>query len=60
MLLITATGLLNSAILSMSHEHAGIFGCQFWYGSLGYAIFAPVSVFLLEEFVDPMDIGIPW
>jgi len=57
MLVISAAGLLNSAILSMSHEHSGYFGCQYTYGTLGFAIVPPAAAFLFE-WIEPMDI--PW
>ncbi|CAG7665723.1 unnamed protein product [Allacma fusca] len=57
MLLISAAGLLNVAILSMTHEHRGYFGCQLTYAALGYALLTP-SIAYLFEFL--RDFQIPW
>ena len=48
MLLISAAGLLNVAILSMTHEHQGYFGCQLTYATLGFALFTPGAAHLFE------------
>lgn len=58
MLVISSTALLNSAILSMSHEHSGYFGCQYMYAVLGYALVPPGIVLGLEWVHDMLDI--PW
>lgn len=58
MLVISAAGLLNSAIVSMSHEHSGYFGCQYTYAALGYALVPPGTV-LLFDLVHSI-VEVPW
>ncbi len=57
MMLITAAALLNGAILSMTHEHTGYYGCQLMYAGLGFAVFAP-GIALAFELLK--DVQIPW
>ena len=57
MLVISAAGLLNAAILSMSHEHQGYFGCQLTYCVLGFAIASPLTAYLFEYL---KEIEVPW
>lgn len=52
MLIISAAGLLNSAIMCSvhEHEHGEYLGCQFIYAALGFATFSPVVAFIFELF----------
>ena len=57
MLLISAAGLLNVAVLSMTHEHQGYFGCQLTFAALGFALLTPGAAHLFEYL---KDFEIPW
>jgi hypothetical protein len=62
MLLISAAGLLNSAVVSMvhEHEHGGYLGFQLIYGALGFAIMTPLFAFLFQYFQSSEWEALPW
>jgi len=62
MFVISAAGLLNSAVLSMAHEHehGSYFGFQMIFGTLGFAILTPLTAFLFETIQSSDWEPLPW
>jgi hypothetical protein len=62
MFVISAAGLLNSAVLSMAHEHehGGYFGLQMIFGTLGFAILTPLAAFLFQTIQSADSEPLPW
>jgi len=64
MLLISAAALLNSAMVSMvhQHEHGSYVGFQLIYGVIGFATLTPLTAFLFQYFQpsDPESSIFPW